>query len=143
MSSPVVERGRTTLDLKAGVIGSLAGGVIFGIMIHVMGKMGEIAGLIGPSSVWVGWVVHLVVSLVLGCLFAFVAQVKVHPVISGLLFGAALWAVFPLTLMPLLTHMPLAWSAAGLTENAPYLIGHLVYGLFTGWVYQKTAGASV
>lgn len=142
MSSPVIERGRTTLDLKAGVIGSLAGGVIFGIMMHVMGRMGEIAGVIGASSALVGWIVHMVVSLVFGCLFAFVAQVKVHPVISGLLFGVVLWAAFPLTLIPLLTHMALAWSGTGLVENVPDLIGHLVYGLVTGWVYQKTTGGS-
>ncbi|HEX6971911.1 MAG TPA: DUF6789 family protein [Limnochordia bacterium] len=141
MSSPTLEHKSTSLDLRAGIIGSLAGGVVFGIMMHVMGMMGQLAAVVGTDSVLVGWLIHLVGSLVSGCVFAFVVRINWHPVVTGLCYGAVLWAVLPLTLLPMLMQLSLPWSAAGIAENLPSLIGHLVYGLVTGWVYQKTSAA--
>ncbi len=126
--------------LVAGIAASLAGGAVFGLKMHLKGKIPMIASLAGSQSVATGWVVHLAISIIFGATFAALYQgagiLRGQPVKAGLVFGLVLWALFPVTFMPLMMGMPVMWSLAGLISTAPSLIGHLIYGVILGLVYR-------
>jgi uncharacterized membrane protein YagU involved in acid resistance len=123
--------------LTAGVVGGLAGGLVFGAMMHAMGMIGTIAGLVGSESVAVGWLVHLVVSAAVGVGFALTLGAVSHNygagALYGLLYGAIWWVLGPLLLMPLFMGMgpfpPIE------QPQIMSLLGHLIYGLVLGLVY--------
>lgn len=119
------------------VLGGLAGGLIFGMMMAVMGMLPMVAGLVGSKSALVGGVVHLMISVILGLSFLVIARNTKRPVLWGIAYGVALWALFPLTIMPLMMGMPLPWSVQGIIGTMPSLMGHAIYGLVLGWVYGK------
>ena len=104
------------------VLGGLAGGLIFGMMMAVMGMLPMVAGLVGSKSAMVGGVVHLIISIILGLGFLVIASKTKRPVLWGILYGVVLWAIFPLTMMPLMMGMPLPWSVKGIIGTMPSLI---------------------
>ena len=127
--------------LKYGVYGGLAGGLVFGGMMGMMGMLitiGQMAGM--PSPVW-GFVVHMMISAFIGSTFAvlFDAHVtnKKTGTTLGLLYGGIWWFLGPLTLMPLLMGMGLGanWSLSAVVQMFPSLIGHLIYGAILGCTY--------
>lgn len=48
----------------------LAGGILFGALMHMMGMLEMVAGLVGQDSTGVGWVVHLGISALFGIGYA-------------------------------------------------------------------------
>ena len=128
-----------TENLKAGVIGGLAGGVVFGVMMGTMGMLPMIASLIGSKSALVGFVVHLVISAVIGLGFALVLGSAVHSYGSGValgaLYGLAWWVLGPLTMMPLMMGMGVQFANAFNTMNLMSLLGHVIFGVILGLTY--------
>jgi len=137
-------------NLKWGVSGGLAGGVVFGAMMGMMGMLPMIGGMIGQPSAAAGAAVHLVNSAVIGAGFAVILGRLVSGVrnttIAGLLYGAAWWVVGPLTLMPLFMGMGFGvnWTAAAAITMLPSLGGHLVYGTILGasYAWSRQRGAA-
>lgn len=124
------------------VIGSLAGTVLFGVVMTMMKMMGMVAALVGSQSVAIGWAVHLAIGAVFGLAFAFVvAWFPDRPWLTGMLYGMAVWVSGPLIVMPLWLGMP--GMVLDLSSSTPWfsLMGHLLYGLVTGIVYARL-GAS-
>lgn len=127
-------------NLTAGVVGGLAGGIAFGILMTAMGMMAMVAGLANSSSVAVGWVVHLVISAAFGAGFAVVAGSQASgPARAagiGALYGVVAWVVGALLAMPLM--MGMTPFTVGETQFMS-LMGHAIYGVITGIVYQRLA----
>ncbi len=127
--------------LKWGVYGGLAGGVVFGAIMGVMGMLPMIGQMVGQPSAAAGAVVHLANSAIIGAGFAVVLGRFVSGIGSGLtaglLYGGAWWFLGPLTLMPLFMGMGLGvnWTAAAATAMLPSLMGHMVYGAVLGAAY--------
>jgi uncharacterized membrane protein YagU involved in acid resistance len=129
--------------LVGGVIAGLAGGVVFGMLMAMMGMLPMIAMLVGSSSALVGAGVHLVISAGIGAVFGLLAP---HTGWGGLLaagavYGMAWWVLGPLVLMPAMTGMPLL--VINMTAVAS-LLGHVIYGLVTAAVLapvRRRAGA--
>jgi len=132
-------------DWKAGVIGGLGGGVVFGILMSMMMPDiigGAIPGLYGFSGGVAGWTIHMAHSAVLGVVFA--GLVRVAPQYTntlgkslgaGIVYGIVLWAILGAVVMPL-------WVGAVLPANPPVpninpmsLMGHVVYGGLLGVLY--------
>ncbi len=113
-----------------GVLGGLAGGVVFGLMMQSLGMMGMIAMLVGSESIAVAWVVHLAISALFGAVYGAVVAPRVNgwgPGLgAGLVYGAVLWVVGPLLLMPAKLGMPLFTINTMALQS---LVGHLVFGL--------------
>ncbi len=124
-----------------GVYGGLAGGVIFGVMMNMMGMLPMIARMAGSSSPIAGFCIHIIISAVIGAVFAVLAADRLRTLgttaAAGLVYGFAWWLLGPLTLMPLMMGMGLGsnWSAAAMTAAMPSLVGHLVYGGILGVAY--------
>lgn len=125
--------------LQEGVLGSLAGGVVFGLLMQMMGMISMIAGMVGSTSAVVGWLVHLVISAIFGVVYGLVAK-EAWGVVQGLIYGAILWVFGPLIVMPAMMGMPLFMVNQGSLAS---LMGHLIYGAVLGWVFaRQVAGKS-
>ncbi|PYR76082.1 MAG: hypothetical protein DMF87_18910 [Acidobacteria bacterium] len=122
-----------------GVYGGLAGGLIFGVMMGMMGMLPMIARMAGSSSPAIGFGIHLIISAVIGAIFAIIVADRLRSVGSavgaGLVYGVAWWLLGPLTLMPLMMGMSVTWTGAAMSAGMPSLVGHLVYGAILGGVY--------
>ncbi len=134
-------------NITLGVYGGLAGGVVFGAMMGMMGMLPMIGMMVGVPSAGVGFLVHLVISALIGISFAVLFDRFLGSVSSGLalglIYGGAWWFLGPLTLMPLMMGMGLNWNGAAASQMLPSLVGHLVYGaiLGTSYVWLKCRGA--
>ncbi len=127
-------------SIKHGVYGGLAGGVVFGAMMAMMGMLPMIGNMVGVPSAWVGLLVHLMISAAIGGSFAVLldASGQRGGVGSGLAYGFAWWILGPLTLMPFFMGMGLGvnWNVAAIGEAMPSLVGHLIFGAVLGVTYR-------
>ena len=136
-------------NIKHGVYGGLAGGVVFGAMMAMMGMLPMIGNMVGIPSAWVGFVVHLMISATIGGSFAVLldASGQRGGVASGLAYGFVWWILGPLTLMPFFMGMELGvnWNVAAMGQAMPSLVGHLIFGAVLGVTYRwlrEPAGAA-
>lgn len=119
-----------------GIVGGLVGGIAFGLMMAVMGMLPMIAGLVGSSSPLVGFLVHMVISAMIGIGFGLLCAGQVMNVVQGVIwglgYGLVWWVLGPMILMPLMMGMGLQVSAAFTSPMLMSLVGHLVYGVLVG-----------
>ena len=140
----------STRELKWGAYGGIAGGLIFGGMMGVMGMLPMIGSMVGQPTAAVGFVVHMVNSVIIGAGFALVLGRFVSGTRSGvglgLAYGGAWWFLGPLTLMPLFMGMGFGvnWNATAAAAMLPSLVGHLMFGGILGvtytWLRRRDAG---
>ena len=130
---------RTLYSLGWGAAASLAGGLLFSLVMLATGALPRVARLAGGTSPLLGFVVHLVISAIIGMsyglLFRREAPDKGSGVAWGLLYGLVWWFLGPLTLYPLLLGGPLTWTTQAAGLALPSLIGHLMYGAATALAF--------
>lgn len=128
--------------ISAAVSAGLAGGLVFGMMMHMMGMLPMIAMMAGSESAAVGWVIHLIISAVIGFGYGVVFHARRPPWLYGLIYGAIWWVLGPLLIMPAMLGIGL-FMINGMTLLS--LMGHLSYGLILGlvygWLYARPAAA--
>lgn len=131
----------TTRAVHGGLAG-LAGGIVFGMMMAVMGMLTAVAGLFGASSPVVGGVIHLALSIAFGVVFgAVIGTGRIGPLLGGgVIYAVLLWIIGAQLLLPARLGMPIfSMDMIGMQK----LIGHLVFGLVTAavlWgIRRKTA----
>jgi uncharacterized membrane protein YagU involved in acid resistance len=131
----------TAQGLLHGVLGGLAGGVVFGLMMQALGMMPMIGMLVGSESIAVAWGVHLAISALFGAVYGAVVAPRVAGwgagLTTGVVYGALLWVVGPLLLMPAMMGMPVFTINTGALQS---LVGHLVFGLVLGAVVVALSG---
>jgi len=129
----------TTSRIMAGVIGGAVGGLAFGMMMAVMGMLPMVASLVGSSSAFVGFLVHMAISIVIGVFYAFVFGSMSTTYGGGALWGAVngviWWILGPIVIMPLMMGMGLQFQAMFTGPMLMSLVGHLIYGVVAGVVY--------
>ena len=135
--------------IKQGVLGGLAGGVVFGAMMAQMGTLPMIGKMVGSPTVAAGFAVHMVNSAIIGAAFAVAFGRGIHGLgsglRSGLVYGGVWWVLGPLTLMPLFLGMGLGvnWTATAAVKMLPSLMGHVIYGAILGvtfaWLSHRVA----
>ncbi len=122
----------------AGLIGGLTGGLLFGVVFSIIGVLPLIASTVNSSSAFVGWVMHLIVSMVIGVIFAFVFGRRINSygeaTSFGLFYGVILWILGALVLLPLI-GLNVSFSGLLSTLSLVSLVGYLVYGLVLGLVF--------
>jgi uncharacterized membrane protein YagU involved in acid resistance len=125
----------TQEGMLGGAVGGLAGGVVFGIMMQTLGMMGMVAMLAGSESVAVAWALHLAISVLFGVVYGAVVAPRTSGwtvgLATGLAYGALLWVIGPLLLMPARLGMPVLTVDTMALQS---LVGHLVFGLVLGAV---------
>jgi uncharacterized membrane protein YagU involved in acid resistance len=121
-----------TKNLGIGALAGLAGGVVFGILMHAMDMIGMVGGLVGAEGVAAGWAVHLVNSAIIGAVFGLLAarfRGAGSLVGVGVAYGIAWWVLGALLIMPLWMGMP-ALEVGAMQFYS--LAGHMMYGAVTG-----------
>jgi uncharacterized membrane protein YagU involved in acid resistance len=87
---------------------------------------------IGPL---LGWIIHFLVGIALAVLYAaiFVGRLPGNTVVRGLVYGTLIFLVAQIVFMPL---AGIGFFSRGDVELiAGSLLGHLVYGGLTSWIY--------
>ena len=130
---------RTLRSLGWGALASLAGGLLFSLVMVATGVLPDIANLVGGSSPALGFVVHMGISTMIGMsygvLFAYEAPDVGSSVIWGMLYGLVWWFVGHLTLLPILLGESFTWTTEAAGAGLPSLIGHLIYGAALALVF--------
>ncbi len=118
---------------STGIVAGLAGGLVFGAMMAMMGMLPMIAGLVGSTSAVIGAVVHLAISAAFGALFALLLPPLgvLATLGAGAAYGVVWWVLGALVAMPLMMGMP-AFSFG--PTALPSLMGHIVFGLVAAGV---------
>ncbi len=130
-----------------GAFAGLLGGSVFGIWMAEKGALVAIASMAGGSSLVLGLVMHLVISMGIGASFAvlfFRLAVGLIPsILWGLVYGFIWWFLGPLTLMSVMMGAGLQWTASAVAQTIPSLIWHLVFGGVLGVSYEALRRASL
>ena len=87
---------------------------------------------IGPA---LGWALHFVIGMLLALIYAaaFVHRLPGTALTRGMLYGALVFVAAQLVFMPLVGGG--VFSRGDVELLAGSLLGHLVYGGLTGWIY--------
>ncbi|MBT2487219.1 hypothetical protein J7E96_01425 [Streptomyces sp. ISL-96] len=129
-----------------GAVAGVVGGIGFGIWMSVSRPMMDtamitmVAGLLGSTNAFAGWLIHLGIAVFAGITFGAVlgqfAQKMAPAVVLGLAYGAVWWFVGALWIMPANMGMPVfEWN--DVTSSS--LGGHLVFGLLAGLTFACIA----
>jgi uncharacterized membrane protein YagU involved in acid resistance len=131
----------TLRALGRGAAASLAGGLLFSLVMVATGVLPTVARLVGGASPVVGFVTHMAISVLIGMSYGVLFQREApdagSSVAWGLVYGLAWWFVGHLTLLPILLGGPLTWTTTAAGAGLPSLIGHLVYGAATALVFVR------
>lgn len=123
---------RVLQSLSWGALASLAGSLLFGLVMLATGALPRVAGLVGGSSPVLGFVVHLVIGALIGMSFGLLYRYEAPDLLAGiawgLVYGVIWWYLGALTLFPVLLGGRLTWGADAAAVGLPSLVGHLVYG---------------
>ncbi len=129
--------------LRLGIYAGLFGGSIFGVMMAGAGMYPMISSMVGMENAIVGFVIHLIISAVVGAIFGFALDdmVMQGPGMSlgvGAVYGIAWWVLGPLLIMPAVMGMPL-FAVEAQTGS---LFGHVIFGITMGVAYSNMRRSS-
>jgi len=128
-------------NVLLGAAAGLVGGIVFGLMMTMMGMIGMIGALAGQmGNVPVSWMIHLVISAIIGAGFGVVVpyagSTSARVLGAGLVYGLGWWVLGPLLIMPTMMGMGPQLSPAGMSAAMPSLVGHLIFGLVTAYAWR-------
>ncbi len=131
---------RALNSIAWGAAASLAGGLLFGVVMAATGVLPQVAALVGGTSAALGFVVHLAISALVGMSFGTLFQYEAPNlgagIAWGLVYGLSWWFIGALTLFPAFLGAPLAWGIEDAAAALPALIGHLVFGGATAFGFM-------
>lgn len=121
--------------ILVGALGGIAGGLVFGAMMATMGMLPMLAGMVGSTSPWVGFGIHMMISVFFGVVFTAVGARWLRRwgmgLVASVIYGIVLWVLGPLVVMPMMMGAPLFAVTAGSMMS---LMGHVIYALALGAV---------
>jgi uncharacterized membrane protein YagU involved in acid resistance len=130
---------RVLQSLGYGAAASVVGGLLFTILLLLTGFLPHVANIVGGSSLIVGFMVNMAMSVVIGMsyglLFRYEAPDFGSGVAWGLVYGLIWWFIGPMTLMPILLGGTFDWTTQTAGALLPLLIGHLIYGAATAMTF--------
>jgi hypothetical protein len=137
MSSEYVPPHNAVSRAGAGVVGGIAGGLLFGLVLFVFGQLDLVGRMIGNDKLSVEVTVLLATSAVVGAVFGaalgqWISRQMVSAIGVGLLFGGLLWALTTLVLAPLRLGTQLFSFD---NDTMLSLAGHAAFGVIIGVVY--------
>lgn len=125
-------------SIQTGAIAALVGGGIFGVQMLVAGMMPMIASMVGSESVVIGFILHMLISAIIGATFGFIAprlsQNLAVLTVGGFIWGLVWWVLGALVIMPLVLGMGEMVLVVGDMQLGS-LIGHSIFGITMGVFY--------
>ncbi len=130
----------TSSPIKAGALAGLGGGVVFGMMMGMIGMLPMVAGMVGSSSALIGLILHLGISAFIGASYGLVAsrlpaRTSTH-VAAGMANGVVWWVLGALVMMPVMLGMSGMIFTIGSTQMMS-LMGHVIYGVVTALLFLR------
>ena len=126
-------------SLGWGAAASLAGSVLFSLIMVAVGFLPTVAALVHGSSPVLGFAVHLVIGALIGMSYGLLFRQEApnfgSGVAWGLVYGLIWWFLGPLTILPILLGGTFQWTTAVAATFLPSLVGHLMYGAATALVF--------
>lgn len=146
-----------------GVIAGIVAGLAMGLILHFGANLIELLGGLAPipgESVSLGWLMHILVSIAFGLVFAAVVSRRSirrnlttfsEMVLAGFVYGTFIGVlagglVFPVAMgradiaaLPL-PFLPIPGAAGEFIAAIIFAIGHLVYGLVLGATFATING---
>lgn len=119
-----------------GVIGGVIGGILFGLFMQMMGMIGMIASMVGSESLVIGWIVHMMISVIFGVTFGLLHLVISNSWTLAVLFGVGIWIVGPLVVMPLMMGMGTNLANAFTPDQLMNLVTHLFFSFILAIVFK-------
>lgn len=145
MEKQSTSAGIQTESLVHGVVAGLVGGSVFGVQMAVGGMLPMVAQMIGSESVVVGFILHLIISAVIGATYGLIAPRLpggwLITIGAGIVFGVIWWILGALIIMPLVLGMP-AMVLVIEDMQLMSLVGHVIFGIITATVYTLIAQRS-
>ena len=130
---------RVLQSLGWGALAGFAGGIVSSPIMLKTGVLTKVAGLDTSFTNWHGLLVHLLVSSLIGMTFGLLFRNESSNVGAGVtwgwLFGLIWWYLGPMTLLPLLLTGVCDWSTDAASALLPSLMGHLIFGAVTAFVF--------
>lgn len=131
----------TSKNIGYGFLGGLAGGIVFALIMAKLGVINTIGSMLGLSNLFGAFFTHLIISLIMGVIFALLfcnfAYKPLTATLWGMIYGIFWWFLGPLTLMSILLGEPIdsRWTLTSMRHVLPGLYGHIIYGLILGFTY--------
>jgi uncharacterized membrane protein YagU involved in acid resistance len=126
-------------SIKWGGLAGLAGGLAFTPVLVASGGLVAAAKTVGGGSPVLGFIIHMIISAVAGMGYGILFQREApnfgSGVAWGLLYGVICWFVGPMTLAPILSTGTFSWTTEAAGVLLPSLIGLLIYGGLTAFVF--------
>ena len=130
---------RVLQSLGWGALAGFGGGLVSSPIMLKTGVLAKVAGLDTSFTNWHGLLVHLLVSSVIGMTFGLVFRNESANLGAGVawgwLFGLIWWYLGPMTLLPLMLTGVCDWSTDAASALLPSLMGHLIFGAVTAYVF--------
>jgi uncharacterized membrane protein YagU involved in acid resistance len=121
-----------------GAIAGLGGGLVFGMLMGMMGMLPMVGMLVGSDNAIIGFIVHMAISAGLGAIFGLVAVRFLtgwgSAIVAGLVYGVIWWVLGALIMMPLMLGMSGMVLAIG-ADQWMSLMGHMIYGAITALLF--------
>jgi len=141
MTTTTIQATRTVSPARAatsGAIAGLGGGLVFGMMMAMMGMLPMVGMLVRQENAVIGFIVHMFISAVIGSIYGIVASRLPHTylvgVVAGTVNGVVWWILGALTMMPILLGMNQMVFVIGEPQWIS-LMGHIVFGVVTGLIF--------
>jgi len=130
---------RVLQSLGWGALAGFAGGIVSSPIMLKTGVLSKVAGLDTSLTNLHGLLVHLLVSSLIGMTFGLLFRNESSDlgrgVAWGWLFGLIWWYLGPMTILPLVLTGVCDWSTDAASALLPSLMGHLIYGAVTAFVF--------
>jgi uncharacterized membrane protein YagU involved in acid resistance len=124
-----------------GALAGTIGGLLFTLVMVQIGFLPTVANLIGSTSQLSGFMVHLVISVLVGASYALLFRHQSYDVGSavgwGVSYGFVWWILGALTLMPILLGITPQWNVEVAAGSLASLVGHLAYGAGLGIAFHR------
>lgn len=131
---------RLIQSLGWGALAGLMGGIVSSPILWKTGLLAKVAGLDTNFGSAKGFLLHLLISVLVGSTFGLLFRNEAPNLNAGLgwgcVFGLIWWYAGPLTLLPLLLTGVCDWTPQAASALLPTLIGHLVFGAVTALTFQ-------
>ena len=132
---------RVLQSLGWGALAGFIGGIVSSPIMLQTGVLSKVAGLDTSLTNLHGLILHLLVSALIGMSFGLLFRNESPNLGSGVawgwLFGLMWWYLGPLTLLPLMLTGVCDWSTDAASALLPSLIGHLIFGAVTAYVFLR------
>ncbi|SDH49390.1 hypothetical protein [Alteribacillus bidgolensis] len=121
----------------ASLAGSTVAGIVFGVIMHMMGMVGMISSMVGSESLAVGWLIHIMISWIFGLGYGAMTFLSKSFYVLGIIHGVLIWLIGPIIVMPVMMGMGPMFTQMFAPDQLMSLVTHLMFSLILAFIFKK------